>query len=92
MVVGRAENPDSCSAPDSFFCFLNLHAESERCFWSGLWTAETCTVLLENVLGQVDVAAFQAKDMSIQNAHHHAHMLVLRVTTPTLSGCLSRLP
>ena len=28
----------------------------ERCFWLETWTIEMCTVLLANVLGQVDAA------------------------------------
>ena len=43
---------------------VDRRAESGRYFWLETWTTEICTVLLANVLGQVDVAVFQDKTSS----------------------------
>ena len=37
--------------PQRIFAFLDNSTESERCFWLETLTANTCTVLLANVLG-----------------------------------------
>ena len=71
---------------------LDLHAESEHCFWLETWTTEICAVLLANVLGQVDAAVCWDKTMFIQRLPHHAQSAILHVTTPALTVCLSRLP
>ena len=71
--------------------FLDHHAESERCFCLETSTAEMFTVLLVSVLGQVDVAVFQDKNMFTQRLQHYAQYFSLHVTTPALSVHLSRL-
>ena len=44
--------------------FLVQRAESERCSWLEMWTAEIGTVLLATVLERVDVAVLQGKTCS----------------------------
>ena len=47
------------------FLFTDHSTENERCFWFKTWTTDFCTVLLENVLGQVDVSqCFRTKTCS----------------------------
>ena len=47
-------------------------------------TGEICNVLLAGVLGQVDVAVFQDKNMFVHRLLHHAQIPALHVTTPAL--------
>ena len=74
MVVGCAEDPDSCGAtshgpvPGELLCVSDLHAEKVIYFWLGIWTAEIHTVLLASVLGQADVAVCLEKNMFIRKA------------------------
>ena len=73
-------------------CILDHRAENERCFWLETCTAEICNVLLASVLGQVDAAVFQVRNVFIQRLPHHAQRFVLHMTTPALSVCLSHSP
>ena len=81
-----AAQPRMAWAP-AFFAYLDHYAEGERCFRLETWTADICTMLLANVLEQVDVAEFQDKNMFIQRLPHHAQSFALHVTTrpPRLS-------
>ena len=66
------------------FVFLDFLAGGEHHFLLVMWTAEICTVLLANVLGRVDVAVFQVEHIFIQRLPHHAHDMIVHVTTPAL--------
>ena len=72
---------------------FSVHStEIVLCFWLVMWTAEICTVLLANVLGRVDVAVCQDKNVSI---HHHAQKFYssLDHTRPArLSFALAMIP
>ena len=80
------------TGPWQIFVFMNLHAENERCFCLGMWTAGICTELFDNVLKQVDAAVCLHKSMFIRRLPHRAQSFPLHVTTPTLSVNLSRFP
>ena len=56
--------PRKQTLAERIFVFWNHHAGSERYFWLGLWTTEICTVLLANVVEQLNVAVFEDKNMS----------------------------
>ena len=74
-------------------CVFGLqYRKNERYFWLGMRTAETCTSLLAGLLGQLDVAVSQDKNMAIRKLPHHAQSFVHQVTTPAHPSCLSRLP
>ena len=60
---------------------MGLRADSDLCFYLGLWTAEICTVLLESVLEQEVVAVFSVENMFTKTLPHHAQSLARHVTT-----------
>ena len=74
------------------FVSLDLHTDSERCFWLKMWIAGICTVLLANVQGLEDAVVFQHKNMFIPKLLRHDQRFHLHVTTPALPVYLSRLP
>ena len=74
------------------FCIFGSPHRKRTLFWLETWTAGMRTVLLASVLGQVDVAVLQVKNMFIQQHPYHTQSFVLHVTTPAPPVCLSRLP
>ena len=98
VVVGRAENPDSCGAASDglglggFSHLWIIVQKNEHCFRLETWTAEICTPLIADVLVLVDVAVYRVKNVFIQRFPHHAQSFILHVTThrpPRLSFVLA---